>query len=166
LWYTGGVSEQYIRKPNTSCLVCGKEIYRRPVELKRNNGRVFCGGECYGKSCRKERPCIVCGKLILSGLNKKTCSRGCANTHRKGIQYKINSPRDKVKTLRIIKIRLFDDRGKKCERCGYDGYEILQIHHKDKNKFNNKPDNLEVVCPNCHAKEHFLDSSWARQHYR
>jgi len=160
LWYTGRVTEQYKRKPNTRCLICGKEIYRRPFEIEKNKGRVFCSMKCYGKSCRREIPCVVCGKLILAGHNKKTCSRGCANKHRAGIKYKMNRPRDKVKTQRALKIRLLKSRGKKCERCGFEEYQILQVHHKDKDKNNNKLDNLEILCPNCHSREHYSEKSW------
>jgi len=115
---------------------------------------------CYGFSCRKENPCLVCGKLILAGLNKKTCSRSCANKHRIGIQYKINRPRDKVFSERALKIRLIKERGKRCERCGFDKFEILQTHHRDKNKNNNELYNLELICPNCHYEEHYLENSW------
>ena len=154
--------ELYKRKPNTNCVVCGKAIYKRPVQIQRNKGQVFCGMDCYGISCRKEVPCVVCGKLMLSGLHKKTCSRSCANIHRTGIGYKNGSPRDKVKSQRALKIRLLELRGKKCERCNYAKYEILQIHHKDKNRRNNSTDNLELICPNCHYEEHFLEKSWIR----
>jgi len=164
LWYTGRMGEQYKRKPNTSCQECGKKIYRRPIEIKKHNGRAFCSQACYGKSCRKEVPCVVCGKLILAGLNKKTCSRSCANKHRKGIKYKLNSPRDKVKTQGRLKIRLLKSRGKKCERCGFEKYEILQVHHKDKNRDNNELDNLEIICPNYHAQEHYFGKSWVKRH--
>lgn len=157
------MTEQYKRNPNTKCSICNKPIYRRPVELKKNNGRVFCGMACYGLSCRKENPCIICGKPILAGLNKKTCSRSCANKHRSGIQYKINRPHDKVVAERSLKIRLIKERGKKCERCGFDKFEILQTHHKDKNKHNNDLNNLELICPNCHFAEHYLEKSWLKK---
>ncbi len=43
-----------------------------------------------------------------------------------------------------------------CERCGYDDcVEILVIHHKDRDRCNNIRKNLEVLCPNCHAVEHY-----------
>ena len=46
---------------------------------------------------------------------------------------------------------------KKCNRCGYDKIiGILRVHHRDRNRKNTLPDNLEVLCPNCHAEEHFL----------
>ena len=122
------MSEQYKRNPNTKCLICGKEIYKRPSEIKSNNG--------------------------------KSCSRSCANIHRAGIKYKINRPRDKVKSYQSLKIRLLRERGTKCERCGYAKFEILQIHHKNRNKIDNNLENLELICPNCHYEEHFLEKSW------
>lgn len=160
LWYTGLMAELYKRNPNTKCIICGKPIYKRPHELQKNNGRVFCSLNCYGFSCRKEIPCVICGKLILSGLHRKTCSRGCANKHRAGIKYKMNGPRDKVKKQRSLKLKLLKQRGKLCEKCGYNIYEILVVHHKDKNRENNKLENLELICPNCHAKEHYFKNNW------
>ena len=154
----------YHRNPNIKCTVCKKAIYRRPIEIQRNNGRVFCGNICYGFSCRKENPCLICGKPILAGLNKKTCSRGCANKHRVGIKYKINRPKDKVISERSLKLRLLNHRGEICERCGYPEFQILQAHHKDRNRENSDMSNLELICPNCHSKEHFLEKSWLNDH--
>jgi hypothetical protein len=163
LWYAGLVAEKYKRKPNTNCIICGKLIYKRPVEIKRNLGRVFCSVTCYGISCRKEKPCVVCGRMILASANKKTCSRACSNKHRAGIKYKLNNfRRDKVKSQRHLKLRLLKLRGRLCERCGYDKYEILQVHHRDKNHANNDLLNLELICPNCHFEEHYLEKSWLR----
>jgi len=45
----------------------------------------------------------------------------------------------------------------KCEQCGFSGINpsshrtVLEIHHIDGNYRNNRPDNLKVLCPNCHA---------------
>jgi 5-methylcytosine-specific restriction endonuclease McrA len=66
--------------------------------------------------------------------------------------------RDKVRQHRTLKKELMQTRGKKCERCGYNKLEILQIHHIDKDRNNNKMENLKLLCPNCHAEEHFLKS--------
>ena len=156
---------EHKRNPNTKCVVCKSPIYRRPIEIERNKGNVFCSISCYGLSCRKEIPCVTCGKLILTGLNKKTCSRSCANKHRAGIKYKIGRPRDKARTARILKLRLIEERGKNCERCGYGKYEILQIHHKNRNKKDNEKENLEIICPNCHYEEHYLEKSWINKKF-
>lgn len=155
--------EPHKRNPNISCIVCGIAVYRRPIEIKRNNGRVFCSMLCYGISCRREKPCIICGKPILARENKKTCSRACANKYREGIKYKLGRPsKDKVKTQRFLKIRLLEIRGRICERCGYDKAEVLQVHHKDRNRLNSELDNLELICPNCHFEEHYLEKSWLK----
>jgi len=144
-------------------VVCSALIYRKPCQIKRNKGNVFCGVFCYGIHSRKEKPCAICGKMILAGLNKKTCSRSCANTQRAGIKYKTGRLKDKVKSLQSLKIRLLETRGTKCERCEYDKYEILQVHHKDRNRANNELENLALICPNCHYEEHFLEKSWLKK---
>jgi len=130
--------------------------------MEKNNGRAFCGMLCYGISCRKEIPCAVCGKPILSGLNRITCSRACSNKYRIGIKYKLGRPRDKVVLERAMKIRLIETRGRICERCGYNKTEVLQVHHKDNNHSNNNTNNLELICPNCHFEEHYLEKSWLK----
>ena len=44
----------------------------------------------------------------------------------------------------------------KCEECGistWNGKPLsIQLHHKDGNKNNNKLNNLEFLCPNCHSQ--------------
>jgi predicted nucleic acid-binding Zn ribbon protein len=157
------VAERYKRNPNSTCLVCSKAIYRRPVELKR--GRVFCSQFCRGLSDRKESPCVVCQKPIMAHLNKRTCSRACANIHRTGIRYKIGRPRDKVRTQHALKIRLLAERGGDCERCGYNRTEVLEVHHRDRDREHNDLQNLELICPNCHAEEHYLKNpnNWYRK---
>lgn len=77
------------------------------------------------------------------------------------MKYKLSLPRkDKVRNQRALKKRLLDQRGTKCERCGYSKVEILQVHHRDRNRNNNDLSNLELICPNCHYEEHYLEKSW------
>ncbi len=142
-----------IRKPNTKCFICGTSIYRRPSQLKKSAG-AFCSMDCYGIYCRKESPCVVCGKQILASKNKKSCSRSCANINRAGTKYIGRPLKDKVRNHQSLKIRLMNARGKVCERCGYDKYKILQIHHKNKDRNDNTMGNLELICPNCHYERH------------
>lgn len=151
------MNEPYKRKPNTSCGICGKKIYRRPGSIRHGAGNVYCSSKCYGKACRKEIPCTVCGKLILAGANKKTCSRSCSNIQRKGIKYTGSKMRDKVVSQKRIKVRLILECGEQCGRCGYNALpQILQVHHKDRNRNHNSLRNLELLCPNCHATEHYV----------
>lgn len=153
--------EHFKRKPNTHCDVCNSAIYRRPCEITRKKKGFYCSQLCYGKAQRKEIPCIMCGKLILSGANKKTCSRDCANRNRIGIKYKSSGRpiKDKVRSYQSLKKRLLETRGEQCERCTFPVYQILQVHHVDRNRNNNNLKNLELLCPNCHASEHYLKKS-------
>ena len=47
-------------------------------------------------------------------------------------------------------------RGRKCEKCGrteWEGQKIpLCVHHIDGNHINNQIENLQILCPNCHAQ--------------
>ena len=157
--------ENYKRNPNTKCIMCESPVYKRPAEIEKNKGNVFCSMKCFGLFCRKENPCIVCGKLILASLHKKTCGRSCANINRAGTKYKIGSPKSKIKSQQALKIRLLDERGKKCERCNYGKYQILEVHHKDRSRENNNLENLLLICPNCHAEEHLLEKSWLNKKF-
>lgn len=154
------MTERFARRPNATCEICRESVYRRPIELLRSKGRAYCSSTCFGVASRKENPCIICATPILASLHKKTCSRACANRNRTGIKYKIGSPKDKVKDQRAVKLRLIAVRGTKCERCGYGRVEILHVHHRDRNRNNNELENLELICPNCHYEEHYLEKSW------
>lgn len=153
--------EKYTRKPNTTCMVCKISIYRRPGEIKKGN--VFCSLKCYGISCRKEKPCLICGTLILSSQNKKTCSRACANKLRIGTKYTGLRLKDKVVTAFFLKKRLVKLKGPVCERCSFDNLDILQVHHIDRNRKNNDLSNLELLCPNCHYSEHYYNGGLAER---
>lgn len=147
---------EYKRKPNTLCAVCAVSIYRRPCELERSGNKTYCSSKCYGKASRKEHPCIICGTAILASANKKTCSRACSNTNRAGIVYTGGREHDKVKSQKQLKVRLLRERGQQCERCKYAIHQILQVHHRNRDRTNNNLSNLELLCPNCHASEHYL----------
>ena len=59
-----------------------------------------------------------------------------------------------MKNGRALPILIFK-RGHQCERCKLTKWNDvnipLEVHHKDGNRFNNKEENLELLCPNCHA---------------
>lgn len=102
-----------------------------------------------------EKTCPICNSLfkVKQGESKEkvTCSRACANSHFRSGK---NHPNWKDESTRYrTKVEI-----NSCERCGYNAYlEILQVHHKDRNRQNNNVENLEVLCPNCHCIEHLQD---------
>jgi len=52
---------------------------------------------------------------------------------------------------------VFEERGRKCELCGwsernpYTGIIPVQTNHINGNKKDIRPENLIVLCPNCHS---------------
>ena len=54
--------------------------------------------------------------------------------------------------------RRLKSNGEPCNRCGKDlthaGRGDWCSHHKDHNRKNNHPDNLELLCKSCHQKHH------------
>lgn len=43
----------------------------------------------------------------------------------------------------------------KCELCGCSDKRILNGHHKDRDRTNNSPNNIQTLCMNCHYITHF-----------
>lgn len=147
------------RKPNTACIICSTQIYRKPYELKRSGGKAFCGQECYGKFCRKNKKCVICSTQILSKLHKKTCSKKCQELnnkrpdrlHARGRQVSITDYRS-----RSFRKKFRLDRKNKCQACGYSNISNLPIHHmiERKDGGSDKEENLLLLCPNCHIEIH------------
>jgi len=96
--------------------------------------------------------CCVCGLEITKYVSDYTrrrnknnyCSKDCYNNRRK----------ENLKRLKRG-TQYYDNllTNSKCS-CGIEEKYLLQIHHIDGNHNNNIPENLEIVCANCHVKRH------------
>jgi hypothetical protein len=109
-------------KISRACATCGKEVLRSPSKLKKSrSGLVFCNREC------KQKAQQIGGISLIQPRHYKDG----ASEYRK---------------------RAFRKFGKVCNQCGYSDYEVmLDVHHLDKNRANNRLGNLEVLCVWCHA---------------
>lgn len=147
--------ESYIRKENCFCSVCNKGMYRRPNQIEK--GEVFCSSKCSNTRFKKDDIlCVVCSSVIERRKRAKTCSRKCSNVHRTGTSYKLGRPKDNVVRARELKDHLLGIRDKKCNRCDFSVIEVIHVHHIiEKSKGGTDDiDNLELLCPNCHALHH------------
>lgn len=98
----------------------------------------FCGAQME----RKRQP--HGGIETLSSFNRKVfCSLPCFGA----AQAKVPSTLEEAYTRARQLCRRVS-----CNRCG--SLERLQVHHQDRNPFNNQANNLEVLCVPCHVKEH------------
>lgn len=101
--------------------------------------------------------CPVCSaefRVHFGAKVKKTCGRReCSRelmrrneANRKGDAATRQAARGRARSAKP---------GNRCERCGHDGSESrLEWHHKDRNVYNNDPENIEIPCRDCHEAEH------------
>jgi 5-methylcytosine-specific restriction endonuclease McrA len=148
------------RKPNTTCSSCENPIYRRPGNLAISGGKAYCSKECYGKSCHKPTPCIICSTPVLASRNCKTCSKECFKKSLLDLNRNFSKGRP-PKSLskygtKSFRIRIIEERGPCCEVCGYDKIPVLNIHHiiERSKGGSDLPSNLMILCANCHGEVH------------
>ena len=135
------------------------KLRKRSLETRLKISKTLCGEE---KEIFEGQICKRCGKVI-SNIFKKLdfCSNECRveYEYEQKVNAWLNNP-ESVKNIyipRFIKRWLKETRGEKCEECGWDhkneytGLIPLQIHHIDGDCTNNHPDNLKILCPNCHS---------------
>ena len=114
---------------------------------------------------KESRYCIVCGKK-LNGYNTMFCSTECRRIFEEKQYYEYIEHWKKgeepghtpcFKIHRYVKRYLLEKYNNSCQECGwnkenpYTGTVPLQIHHIDGDCTNNSEENLQLLCPNCHA---------------
>jgi len=153
-------------------LLCQKEFDANDREVKRGNGR-FCSQSCSSKHFAslkpKPEPNVKCA---LPLCNQPFYIRpGNLSKSKSGLNFCCRAHKDQAQRIggvqEIQPSHYGDGRTKYrnialrnlphvCNRCGYDkNVAALQVHHKDHNRENGSLDNLEVICSNCHAIEHW-----------
>lgn len=142
-----------------TCEKCQISFYVMPSRLKHGNPR-FCSTKCYDKA----------------GNNNPNWKKPWRESQRKAFYENPNRPKFKTGLDNPNHTRFVDNlnfwgstiawyrtnlvkRIGKCEICAFDDKRILQVHHKDKNRKNNTRENVILVCPNCHALEHWKGKS-------
>lgn len=131
--------------------------YGIPVEQKRKINP----NEHFNKGTGKKRYCEYCGKELRRG-QYKYCSNKCQGAEHHDLKVKKwlsgeNNEDISINVRRFIKQHLIDTRGEKCEICGwceknqFTGNIPIEVHHIDGDYMNNNPENLQLLCPNCHS---------------
>ena len=107
------------------CFICGNNIYRSPMHIKRSrSGNFFCNKSCQTKWRNQ---------IIFIGAKHSNWKNGEFSYRR---ILKSNSKH-------II-----------CNHCGISDPRVLLVHHLDKNRKNNAINNLQWLCYNCHHLIH------------
>ena len=149
------------------CLQCGK-----PLSYEHRHEK-FCSHSCSAtynnlRRIKKSTKCANCNKDIeySPGYKKKFCCSECEKQYK----YK-NVENDKInrwlngenfiighaQTPKFIRRYLMNLYNNKCQLCGWGETNIysntipLEIHHIDGDCTNNRLENLQLLCPNCHS---------------
>lgn len=153
-----------------NCLHCKIEFTPPLREVKRGNGK-FCSLKCSSSYAAQQRAnalprnatCALCGIAFRKSPSKLATAEQhfCCREHKDIAQKRVNGiiilPHYGTGMARYRSLAL-DLYGAKCNRCGFDRHEAaLDVHHKDRNRLNNDPSNLEVLCRNCHGIEHYTN---------
>jgi hypothetical protein len=165
------------------CDFCKKQIMVKKSRLKKSkSGYIFCTLVCrnkaqslsgipeftpshYGKSKKNQkRNCEICKKNAAN--NTDFCP-----THKRNRKYDVyiklwkegvvsGNHSDNENLSMHVRKYIFIKYNTKCHKCGWceintkSGKTPLTINHIDGNSSNSTEDNLELLCPNCHALTH------------
>lgn len=157
--------------PVVNCLHCAQQFYAKPAVLKRGNGK-YCSMVCYtGARPRGEwKACAICNAssykspkdLERSKSSKFFCSKRCQTIWRNGL-YTGELHRNYTTGESSYRTRLKRERpAKRCLYCGIQNERTLAVHHIDKNRKNNKLENLAWLCHNCHFLIHHYEGEYAK----
>lgn len=146
------------------CKNCGKDI---SFEKRKN---MFCSQSCAATYNNIRKPsrvpihmCLNCHKNFTcsASSNGKYCCLKCFFESRAFVKKWLDGEISGTTLTGLrggyIKKYLIELYNNKCQLCGwgelnqYTNTIPLDIHHIDGNYKNNRPENLQLLCPNCHA---------------
>ena len=166
--------DKWYEKNKIQCLCCGKDIPLNNLGFNEYKKRKFCDNSCsatYNNKNDKEKYkkrkqekhnnfCKNCGKQIKH--KNQYCSQKCQHEYKykESVQkWKNGELSGTVKdgAAEFIKKYIKEKYNNQCCKCGW--HEInpstgkipVEIHHVDGDYTNNKEENLELLCPNCHS---------------
>lgn len=150
--------------PKTGYLFCNKMFYAKPSHIKKGWGK-YCSKNCQYRAQRtgKDVTCYMCNKTVYRSIKDQNrsksgnffCSKSCQTLWRNKAIYSgknhFNWSGGKA-SYRNILTRTNTPR--ECLRCECVDSRVLAVHHKDRNRDNNKISNLIWLCHNCHFLVH------------
>lgn len=149
--------------PTVRCKQCLKAFHAKPFWVKKGYG-IYCSSACQylGRRNGGMMPCSVCGKstykkaleLKRSKSGKFFCGKSCQaiwrNDYFSGERHA--NWKDGSSTYRSVLEK--SSIAMRCVLCRTTDKRVLAVHHIDKNRKNNKIENLAYLCHNCHHLVH------------
>ena len=148
---------------NVACNFCNKEFKKKKSQISLSL-KNYCSRICSEKGRKKGKmvKCFVCKKSVykklkdikLSKSGKYFCGHICSNTWIGEQQRTENHPNWISGKASYKNLLRRTDSMKECVLCKKDDIRVLCVHHLDKNRKNNKIENLIWLCQNCHFLVH------------
>ena len=120
--------------------------------IEQNQSKAFM---CRELKCKPETLNSYLEKMNISykGNQSGKGIKGTPNNYKTAIEYSQGA----IVKSHILKQKLIKDgiKEQKCEICGVSEWQgkilPLELHHKDRDHYNNELSNLQILCPNCHS---------------
>lgn len=149
------------------CRVTFWETYQVAKEVLDTEARERAKAKVRASRESSKKKCPHCDTMIQSGsrsCNTHRWTNGTYSSTRNTVSMWLSGewtgqygPKTPHVVSNIIRAYLYEQCDYSCTKCGFseshpdDGSPILQINHIDGDATNHSQDNLEVLCPNCHA---------------
>lgn len=145
------------KRVQLNCYTCDASFERLPSEL--HDGKYFCSSSCSASHTNKERkepnPCRQCATDLPS--RRKFCTTACADMFRYRTFIDEWKQGHHQTFLSAYIRRWLREQKNECWQCGWKevhpvtGIIPVQVDHIDGKSKNNSPENLRLLCPNCHV---------------
>lgn len=156
-------NNKYFQNPKI-CPQCNTIV---SYEKRNEKNRRFCSRSCSAtfsnlRRVKKTRKCISCEK-ILTKNQKKYCSNQCQQSFEyityieKWLKREIEGGIKYGYVSHHVRRYLISLHGEQCWQCEWKevhpvtGNIPIHVDHIDGNCRNNEPNNLRLLCPNCHS---------------
>lgn len=145
-WRIGVTPKNAQIKCICNCLYCNKPSKTKSKRDLERSPNTFCNSSCQVKWQHKNT-------RFNKGLNNPSYKHG------ERVDGKLANYGDGFNSSIKRQVKIRD--GFNCQKClvNFSGFKakLLDVHHKDRNKYNNTLDNLVCLCKSCHTKIHWIE---------
>lgn len=142
---------------SSKCPVCGDDFYNKAV-MRSHMSNIH--PEEFEKSRDiVEVECSFCGSSFEKKeddvCDRNFCDQACQIRWMKSDDSGFSGRGEYPDNWDVIREKALNYYGRECDVCGESrDYIAYDVHHRNRDKSDNRMSNLQVLCSSCHQKEH------------